>query len=126
MILLLESKETHPKRCLVFEIEGAAGELMHTYQRLVDILTPLRLSVSQLVVDDRGQVEAVLNGGQSLMIGGEDFRARMQRFSRLYHVELASRMDEVERVDLRYRSGVAVAYRELPAQEEQQPDNGKA
>lgn len=98
--------------------EGAAGELMHTYQRLVDILAPLRLNVSQLRVDDRGQVEAVLAGGQSLMIGGDDFRQRMQRFSRLYHVELASRMSEVERVDLRYHKGVAVAYRELPPQED--------
>ena len=32
--------------------------------------------------------------------------------------ELASRMSEVERVDLRYHKGVAVAYRELPPQED--------
>ncbi|KZX59496.1 hypothetical protein A3709_14480 [Halioglobus sp. HI00S01] len=105
--------------------EGAAGELMRTYQRLVDILTPLRLSVTQLVVDERGQVEAVLSGGQSLMIGGGEFRERMQRFSRLYRAELVSRMDEVQRVDLRYRKGVAVAYRE-PVAPEPPTDNEKA
>ena len=105
--------------------EGAAGPLMFTYLRLVDLLTPLGLGVVQLAVDERGQLEAVLAGGQRLMVGGDQFLERMQRFTRLYRLELAPLMDDVVRVDLRYRQGIAVAFRE-PAAEEQQAATEKA
>lgn len=106
--------------------EGAASDLMGTYQRLVDMFTPLGLGVNQLTVDERGQVEAVLAGGQLLMIGSEDFLERIQRFTRLYRLELASRMEQVERIDLRYQSGAAVAFRELPQEDELQDQGEKA
>ena len=92
--------------------EGQAGALMHYYQRLVDMLKPLGLGVAQLEMDNRGGVEAVLSGGQQLVIGGAEFLERMHRFTAVYRSELAGRMAEVERVDLRYERGVAVAFRE--------------
>ena len=90
--------------------EGSAPSLMRTYQRLVDLLAPLDLGVSQLVVDERGEMEAVLRGGQRLVIGGRDFLDRLQRFSSVYRAELSAQMDRVERIDLRYAHGVAVAF----------------
>jgi cell division septal protein FtsQ len=39
----------------------------------------------------------------------------MQRFVAVYQSELAPRLAEVERVDLRYESGVAVKFNEPPA-----------
>jgi len=68
--------------------------------------------VTQLQVDQRGQVEVVLRGGMHLLLGSEDFLERMHRFVALYRTQLAPRADEVERVDLRYETGVAVAYTE--------------
>ena len=53
--------------------------------------------------------------GCSLSLGGDEFLERMQRFVAIYRSELAPRMDEVQRVDLRYESGIAVAFSE-PAQ----------
>lgn len=94
--------------------EGTAPSLMAKYQRLVEILAPLRLSVVQLVIDERGQVEAVLDGGMRLILGGEDFLPRLHRFVQVYSGELAPRRSEIERVDLRYASGIAVAFRESP------------
>jgi cell division protein FtsQ len=96
--------------------ENTAGALMATYLRLVDLLKPMGLRVAQLAMDDRGEIEAVLAGGQRLMIGGDEFLERMQRFTRLYRAELGARMANVERIDLRYRRGIAVAYRETPDQ----------
>jgi cell division protein FtsQ len=92
--------------------DGAAKPLMAAYQRIVEILAPLHLAVAQLAVDDRGQVEVVLEGGMQLLLGGEDFLERMHRFVALYRAELAAHGADVERVDLRYESGVAVAYAE--------------
>lgn len=92
--------------------EGTARDLMANYQRLLQILSPLGLTVEQLVVDERGQIEAVLAGDITLAVGGTDFLERMHRFVAIYRSELAQRAPDIERVDLRYESGVAVAYRE--------------
>jgi cell division protein FtsQ len=94
--------------------EGSAQSLMTKYQRLVDILAPLNLSIEQLTMDRRGQMEAVLDDGIQMNLGGENFLVRMHRFIAIYSRVLAERRSEIERVDLRYESGIAVAYRESP------------
>jgi cell division protein FtsQ len=91
--------------------EGSASALVATYQRLVNVLRPLDLSVERLAMDDRGQVEATLDHGVVLMLGGGDFLERMQRLVVIHRTELAERFADVERIDLRYASGVAVAFR---------------
>jgi cell division protein FtsQ len=93
---------------------GSAPSLMAKYQRLVEILAPLDLSVVQLAIDERGQVEAVLDEGIELILGGDEFLERLRRFVIVYTSELAGRRQEIERVDLRYTSGIAVAFRETP------------
>ncbi len=90
--------------------DSAAPELMRTYQRMVDLLTPLGLGLAQLSMDERGEVAAVLQGGQQLLIGGHNFLDRLQRFSSVYRAELVGEMERVERIDLRYAHGVAVAF----------------
>lgn len=106
--------------------DGQADVLMDYYQRLVDMLAPLGLRVTQLEMDGRGEIEAVLSGGQQLVIGGSDFLERMHRFTAVYRAELDGRMDDVERVDLRYERGVAVAFREREPESATTTDSGKA
>ncbi len=98
--------------------DGQAGVLMDYYQRLLDLLAPLGLGVAQLAMDERGEIRAALSGGQQVLIGSSDFLERMHRFATVYRAELAGRMEDVERVDLRYERGVAVAFSE--AEPEQQ------
>ena len=90
--------------------EGSAKRLMAGYQRILEILAPLHLEVAQLQLDQRDQVEVVLQGGTRLLLGSEDFLERMHRFVAIYRTQLASRAGEVERVDLRYETGVAVTF----------------
>lgn len=92
--------------------ENTAPELMASYQRIGDILAPVNLRVEQLLVDERGQVQAMLQGGTQLVMGNKDFLQRMRRFVTIYKAELAAKGGEIERVDLRYSSGVAVVFRE--------------
>jgi cell division protein FtsQ len=92
--------------------EGSSPELMAKYLRLVDIVAPLGLSVSALQLDERGEIEAVLSNGVRLVLGNEAFLERMHRFVTVYRQELASRVDAIARIDLRYETGLAVAYRE--------------
>lgn len=92
--------------------EGSAQALVAGYQRIVEILRPLHLAIAQLTVDERGQVDVVLEGGMQLLLGSEDFLERMHRFVAIYRTELGARAAEVERVDLRYETGIAVAFSE--------------
>jgi cell division protein FtsQ len=100
--------------------EGSAQSLMEKYQRLAEILTPLNLAIRQLAVDEREQVEAVLDDGMQLSLGSDAFLDRMQRFVGIYRSELGARRSEVIRVDLRYESGVAVAFKQTPAADSSQ------
>ncbi|MFK7974936.1 MAG: cell division protein FtsQ/DivIB [Halioglobus sp.] len=92
--------------------EGSAPALMEKYLRLIDILKPIGLSVEQLVLDERGEIEAELKGGMRLVLGDEQFLERMHRFVAVYRKALSPRIAEIARVDLRYETGLAVAYRE--------------
>jgi cell division protein FtsQ len=92
--------------------EGSAQSLMAKYQRLVEFLRPLGLHVDHLLVDERGQVDVVMAEGMQLTLGAEDFLGRMHRFEEVYRSELIARRAEVEKVDLRYKNGVAVTFSE--------------
>jgi cell division protein FtsQ len=92
--------------------EGTASALMASYLRLIALLEPVGLAVNALEVDERGQLEAGLAGGMRLVMGNHDFRERLQRFVAVYPLHLAARAGEIERVDLRYESGLAVAFAE--------------
>ena len=91
---------------------GSAKALMAGYQRIVEILAPLHLEVAQLALDERGQVEVMLEGGIQLVLGSDDLLERMHRFLAIYRIQLAARAGDIERVDLRYETGVAVAFTE--------------
>jgi len=92
--------------------QGSERELMGRYLRLDELLSGLELEVQSLAVDTRGQLEAELSGGLVLVLGGDDFLQRVRRFVGVFRAELAARAGEVARVDLRYRSGLAVAFHE--------------
>ncbi len=98
---------------------GSTGQLILSYQQLGELLQPLGLELRELSLDERGHLRAVLAGGMELVLGNTEFGERLQRFAVVYRRELAERAGEVKRVDLRYESGVAVAFREpeLPAGE---------
>ena len=92
--------------------EGSERLLVARYQRLEELLAPTEEQVAVLSQDERGQLEATLESGIQLLLGKEEFVERVQRFVALYRLELSDRLAEVERVDLRYQSGAAVAFSE--------------
>lgn len=92
--------------------EGEAYTLIVIYQRLVEIFSPHHLLVAELSIDKRGHVEAQLRGGITLVLGNKDHLLRLRRFVQVYENQLAAKEADILRVDLRYQSGMAVAYRE--------------
>lgn len=98
---------------------GSTRQLIVSYQQLGELLQPLGLDLRELSLDERGHLRAVLAGGMELVLGNTEFGERLERFATVYRSELAERAGEVKRVDLRYESGLAVAFREpqMPAGE---------
>jgi cell division protein FtsQ len=91
---------------------GSAVELTAIYQQVTKILAPNKLFVKELAMDGRGELEAILQGGVKLVMGREDFVNRLRRFVVVYDAELVSEREQIVRVDLRYKNGLAVEYKE--------------
>lgn len=92
--------------------QGSSIELTAIYQQVNKILTPHKLLVKELEIDDRGELEASLQDGIYLVMGREDYVNRLRRFVAVYSAELANKRDQIVRVDLRYKNGLAVEYKE--------------
>lgn len=103
--------------------DGTAQELVAEYQRLTALLQPLGLTISALHLDARRQLEAELDDGLRVLMGNRDFRERMQRFTAVYREHLAGRGAGIERIDLRYESGLAVAFKTPDGQPVAEPES---
>ena len=90
--------------------DGSARELMSQYLRLKPLLRPLGLELRALELDSRGQLRATTTSGMELVLGNSEFVERIQRFAAIYPQHLQQRLEDIERVDLRYDNGMAVAF----------------
>ena len=89
---------------------GSEQKLIANYQLLTEKLLPIGLAVAALAIDDRGQMRATLAGDIEVIFGEHGLVERLDRFVALFDASLLRRIDEIERVDLRYESGIAVAF----------------
>jgi cell division septal protein FtsQ len=80
----------------------------------LDLLRPLELQPLSLEEDPFGQLNVVFDSGIELALGDRDFAARMDDFLTLWRRELRDDRARVLRVDMRYETGAAVAFREQP------------
>jgi cell division protein FtsQ len=94
--------------------QGTQQELIGNYQLITEMLQPLELAIRELALDERGQLRAVLESGFEVVFGDEELLERLERFVALYSDGLEGYGPSLRRVDMRYHSGVAVAFREPP------------
>ncbi len=90
--------------------EGSQGELMTRYKLVQEHLQPLGLRVTALLMSPRGGLTASLEGGGEVVFGRDQLEEKLVRLAAIYQARLASRRDELARVDLRYSQGAAVAW----------------
>ena len=72
------------------------------------------LATSELTEDEGGSWRIKIKDGPEVMIGSEDQERRMQRFRVGFQQELAKKLGNVRRVDLRYTNGFAVEWKKSP------------
>jgi cell division protein FtsQ len=94
-------------------LQGPAGReavLLARYQELSGLLSGAGLRVARLRQDDRRALELTLDSGVRMQLGRRDATARVRRFLRAYPSLVASRVETLQYVDLRYSNGFAVRW----------------
>lgn len=103
--------------------DASAIEVLKQFHWMQQQFAGMRLQVVALSKAHRGawQVELVTQAGQTeaadqsaiiqVALGKQELSARMARFKTLYDSVLQARINEIERVDLRYTNGVAVQWK---------------
>lgn len=94
--------------------DGSQARLMNQYQRFLELLRPLELSIRSLEEDAFGQLSAELDNGIELQLGSRDFSDRVDDFLLLWRRELRDGGRRVLSVDMRYADGAAVAVDDEP------------
>lgn len=112
--IILPLQETYPAELPVFEGPvGMERNMTEFYKNAKQIIEPLGIEIVALKLDSRGAYVIELNNDVELLLGREHKQSRLERFARVYRKVLASRADEIARIDMRYSNGLAVGWRKL-------------
>lgn len=106
-----DSRHSFPELPLLEGPEGSERRVAELYLAVRDRLADAQLRLTTLRMDERGALEFELSGGQQIRLGRESVDTRLQRFFAIAVPALASELDDVAYVDLRYSNGFSVGRR---------------
>jgi cell division protein FtsQ len=97
--------------------ERAKQRIMQHYQVLSQMLRPLGFSIRRLELRERGSWFVSLGSGEAgpsieLLLGRDHIVEKVHRLVAIYDKALKPQIANIERIDLRYANGLAVAWRE--------------
>ncbi|MFO7992643.1 MAG: cell division protein FtsQ/DivIB [Marinobacter sp.] len=87
------------------------NEVITMARGMADTLSGHDLGFAGLSLEQRGAWTLTLANGIEVVLGRDQVEQRFERFITVYQERLASRSDEVSRVDARYSNGVAVQWK---------------
>ncbi len=99
-------------------VDGPAGSetmLLRQFDVFTGLLEPAGLRIARLMLDGKHAWRITLDNGSEVLLGRRDIERRAALMARLFAHDWASERDRVERVDMRYTNGVAVAWKGEPA-----------
>lgn len=96
---------------VLFGPANKARYVMEQYRAMNDILRGLGLRIVELQLTDRMSWFLRLDSGVHLVVDQMNTIAKLQRFAYLYQRQLMPDAENIERIDLRYRNGVAVGWK---------------
>lgn len=108
----------------LFGPEGSEQEAWVAFKQLDEMLRVNSLTLKSLALSERFSWQLWLDNGVRLNLGRKDKAKRVQRFIDVYP-RMKQREDaQIDTIDLRYDTGLAVSYK--PVQEEQLQNKSKA
>lgn len=92
--------------------QGHEQTVLKEYRLVVRALAPLGLRVARVRLDERRAWSIETGNGVQLELGRAAAYERLQRFVRSYPAVFAGRLEELQRVDLRYSNGFSVYWQQ--------------
>ena len=93
--------------------EGRAREVIDMGRQMANALDARGVGFAGIALEERGAWTLTLANGIEVALGRDQVEERFERFLAVYGKRLASRADQVERIDARYTNGVAVRWKPL-------------
>ena len=92
--------------------DGSEKDVLATYVNLAKWFAPLKMAPAALSLSSRYAWTVKLNNGMSVALGREQnhtiLKARVDRLVGIYP-QLASRLDNIDTIDMRYQNGLALS-----------------
>ncbi|MFC4259369.1 cell division protein FtsQ/DivIB [Marinobacter lacisalsi] len=93
--------------------EGRSREVIDRGRVMANALDARGIGFAGIALEERGAWTLTLTNGIEVALGRDQVEERFERFLTVYGERLASRADQVERIDARYTNGVAVRWKPL-------------
>jgi len=90
---------------------GSARRVMTQYRDVNQLLQPMGLKIVEFREAPRGDWQLSFANGTALKLGRDRLIDKLKRFQVAWNGALASRVNDIEQVDIRYENGVAVRWR---------------
>lgn len=91
--------------------DGHELEMMATYRDLSRLLAPIGMTIESLTRTSRGAWQLVSRNQIQLNLGRDRVSQKVSKFVTVYRLALQDKVEQIERVDLRYTNGLAVAWK---------------
>lgn len=95
-------------------VEGPAGSeklLLERFDAFAELLEPSGLRIARLALDGKHAWRITLGNGSELLLGRREVENKARIVSQLLAGDWAADRDRIERLDMRYSNGVAVAWK---------------
>jgi len=102
---------------LIYGPEGLHHKVWGFLVSLHTELSALGLDVNKLELDERRSWSMLLSNGVELQLGRNDTQRRIQRFVKVFSMQNAPKLDDIQYIDLRYPNGFAMKSRTSLEQE---------
>jgi cell division protein FtsQ len=108
------TKESYPTGLPQFiGPEGEHLRMLQYYVSMQHLLMPLHFTIARFQLTSAGTWSLILNNGIKLNIGHKDVLTRVGDFVKVYPKIIGNKASNVDYVDLRYPSGLAVRWRTI-------------
>jgi len=110
-----ESRHEFPELPRLNGPDGGEARVADQYLSLRGRLTQANLALTALTMDDRGAWQIELSSGQMIRLGKSHLPERLDRLFRVVVPALATELQRIEYVDMRYTNGFSVGWVDEPA-----------
>ena len=96
----------------VYAASHSPAWVLNQFYRLENRFNSVEEQMVSLQVDSRGALDVELINGLMIKLGRDDITRKVERLVRIYDSQILPRRERIQRLDLRYSNGFAVAWKE--------------